>query len=344
MTAPRSARPALSAAVAALLTVAACSGGTPDEAPGPAPVPTSALAGTQLWTDPEGHAAQQSRAFAAAGRPDLVEALEPLAGQPVATWLTGSDEDPYAAARDATTSAAVAGRTATLVVYDLPGRDCGQFSAGGATGPDAYLGWVGSLAAGIEDRAAVVVLEPDAVAHAVEGCGGGAAVEERYRTLSSAVDVLQRQPGVSLYLDAGNASWIDDVDRLAAALRVSGVERADGFALNVSNFETTGASSAYGRKLSDRLDGARFVVDTSRNGAGPPPATGTGGTPSWCNPREARLGETPTTEPHLDRVDALLWIKQPGDSDGDCDPGDPPAGTFDLRFAGALLGTDLTLG
>jgi endoglucanase len=326
--------------VAALLAVGACSGGEPDEGT-PTPAPTSALTGVRLWTNPEGHGAEQSREFAAAGRTDLVTALEPLAAQPVATWLTGAEADPFAAAHEVTSAAAAEGRTATLVVYNLPDRDCGQFSSGGAPDADAYLGWVGALAAGIGDDPAVVVLEPDAVPHALEGCAGGTSAEDRYRTLSTAVDILGQQPGVRLYLDAGNASWIEDLDRLATGLRASGVEKAAGFALNVSNFETTQVSGDYGRRLSDRLGGARFVIDTSRNGAGPPPGTGSGDTSSWCNPDGVRLGETPTTEPRSDRVDALLWVKQPGDSDGECGPGDPPAGTFDLRYAAGLL--DVTL-
>ena len=76
---------------------------------------------------------------------------------------------------------------------------------GGAADVDAYLSWLGSLAAGIEDRRAVVVLEPDAVPHAVEGCTGSADPAERYRLLTEAVRILQRQPGVAVYVDAGNA-------------------------------------------------------------------------------------------------------------------------------------------
>ena len=70
---------------------------------------------------------------------------------------------------------------------------------------------------------------------------------------------------------AGNASWVTDVPALADALRRSGVDGADGFAPNVSNYETTEASVEYGLELSRELEqGApegtpapHFVVDTS---------------------------------------------------------------------------------
>ena len=59
------------------------------------------------------------------------------------------------------------------------------------------------------------------------------------------------------------------------------------------------------------------MIDTSRNGRGP---AGT-----WCNPKRRGLGARPTTETSNPRVDALLWIKVPGESDGTCNGG-PPAG------------------
>ena len=110
---------------------------------------------------------------------------------------------------------------------------------------------------------------------------------------------------------------------LADALRTAGVERADGFALNVGGFESTADNIAYGLKLSKRLDGAHFVVDTSRNGNGPS-ARGR----SACNPPGRALGDAPTTSTGQPRVDAYLWVKRPGESDGACGGGAPRAGMF----------------
>jgi endoglucanase len=75
------------------------------------------------------------------------------------------------------------------------------------------------------------------------------------------------------------------------------------------------------------------VIDTSRNGAGPPPAD----TPdAWCNPAGRRIGDLPTTSVDLPRVDALLWVKQPGDSDGECHGG-PAAGEWWPQAAAELV-------
>ncbi len=300
-----------------------------------APADRSRLADLELFVDPDSHPAAQARQLRESGRSAEADALEPLASRPIARWFTGAQQgDPYVQAQQLAAAAEAQGAAAVVTVYDLPGRDCGQFSSGGAPDDAAYVDYVGSLAAGLGDAPAVVVLEPDAVPHALQGCGDA---QRTMRLLRSAVDMLSRQAGVRVYLDAGNASWVDDLPRLGAALRDSGLDEADGFALNVANFETTEDSTAYGRRLSNEVGGARFVIDTSRNGAGPPSAAADGAHP-WCNPPGRRLGQAPTTRPGLPGVDALLWVKSPGDSDGTCGAAPAPAGQWSPELARELLG------
>jgi endoglucanase len=76
-----------------------------------------------------------------------------------------------------------------------------------------------------------------------------------------------------------------------------------------------------------------FVVDTSRNGRGRLDVAPYAGAPydqppevlsqlregDWCNPPRAALGVRPTTSTNNPLVDAYLWIKSPGESDGPCD-------------------------
>ncbi len=345
MTARTDSRRPLRAAVLAAVagTVVACGGG--GEATDPATPENeggSRLAGEQLWLNPEGHGPVAVRQAQGEGRTDEAEALGPLAEQPTATWFATND-NPYPAVEAVSLAAADAGELPVLVAYNVPGRDCGSYSGGGAADADAYLAWIGSFAAALGDRPAVVVLEPDAVPQAVVGCPG-LDPAARFEVLAAAVDILDRQPGARVYLDAGNASWVDDLPVLADALRSSGIDSADGFALNVANYETTEASTEYGTELSQVLeDGApegtppaHFVVDTSRNGAGPP-ETAAGDEGRWCNPPGRALGETPTTDTDTPRLDALLWVKQPGDSDGAC-RGAPPAGQWWPEAALELVG------
>ena len=48
-----------------------------------------------------------------------------------------------------------------LVAYDVPFRDCGQYSAGGTLNTADYLAWIDGFARGIGSSRAVVLLEPD---------------------------------------------------------------------------------------------------------------------------------------------------------------------------------------
>lgn len=304
---------------------------TPDapSAPGApeAPYVPSAPAGSALWVNPDTPAVRQVRAWRESGRRDEAAALERIAAQPVAEWITS--DAPRDRAERVTRAAAREGRLPVLVAYHIPHRDCGSHSAGGAADAADYRAWVRELAAGIGERRALVVIEPDAVAQTVDGCVPEELREERIALLREAVSVLSDLPAARVYLDAGHPGWIRDVERLADVLRRSGIERADGFALNVSNFQPTPAVVEYGRRLSRELGGAHFVVDTSRNGNGP--LRGSGGQ-SWCNPPGRRLGAPPTLETGEEKVDAYLWIKRPGESDGRCNGG-PAAGRWWPRYA-----------
>ncbi|MGW0820532.1 glycoside hydrolase family 6 protein [Streptomyces sp. NPDC002845] len=274
--------------------------------------------------NPESGAARQAAEYRLLGRTADALLMDRIATRPQAEWLVGVSPRMTVEAR--TTAAARAGRVAVLVAYYLPNRDCGQYSSGGAGSAAAYRAWVDQFAAGLGDRDAYVIVEPDAVAHVVAGCTQVVA-SERYALLAYAVDRIKRQPGARVYLDAGNSAWIPQTSRLVAPLTASGIARADGFALNVANFETNATSSAYGEALSAQLGGKHFVIDTSRNGNGPYT-----GTDAWCNPPGRALGVPPTTRTDEPLIDAYLWIKRPGESDGTC-RGGPEAGQWWPSYA-----------
>ncbi|QNS06863.1 glycoside hydrolase family 6 protein [Streptomyces xanthii] len=304
----KSSRPVLGVLLAALLSLA------------PAAAGHGARAGAVFWVDPDSAAARQAAAYRAQDRTADAELVDRIAGRPQAVWLGGTDPGPTA--RAVTEAAARAGRTAVLVAYHIPHRDCGSYSAGGAPDAAAYRAYIDSLASGLGSGGAYVVVEPDAVASAVAGCPG-ADTEERYALLSYAVQRLAARPGTRVYLDAGNAGWIPDPARLVDPLRRSGVAAATGIALNVANYRTNAETSAYGHRLLAALGGTpHFVIDSSRNGNGPYE-----GTDAWCNPPGRALGTPPTTGTADPALDAYLWIKRPGESDGTC-RGGPPAGQW----------------
>lgn len=231
--------------------------------------PGEGAAGSPFWVDPDSAAARQVKEWQEEGRSADATLLRKIADQPMAIWP--DDKDPGPMIKAATKGAAAKKRTAVLVAYNIPHRDCGQHSAGGAESAKAYRQWVGAFADNIEDDKAVVILEPDAVPHLMDGCTPAEYKDQRNQLLSEAIDRLKKQPNVKVYVDAGHSAWIKDPGKLAQALWKAGVARADGFALNVSNFQTDAATKVYGRDLSRILNGKHFVMDTGRNGNGPAP-------------------------------------------------------------------------
>ncbi|GEB59261.1 glycoside hydrolase family 6 protein [Streptomyces gardneri] len=195
------------------------------------------------WVNPDGKAARQLAAHLAAGRTAEAALLRRITSRPVAEWI-GSDR-PEAETRALTQAATRAGREALLVLYDIPHRDCGRHSAGGAADPAAYRTWVDAVARGIGARRATVVPEPDAVMHVVDGCTEEQHHGERYE-LKAAVLRLKRQPATTVYLDAGNAGWAGPAE-LRGPLQEAGIAEADGFAVNVTNWPETPGSSGRGR-------------------------------------------------------------------------------------------------
>ncbi|WP_369169626.1 glycoside hydrolase family 6 protein [Streptomyces sp. R28] len=283
-----------------------------------------------FWVNPDGNAAEQVTAFEKAGKKEDAEQIRKIAEQPTGEWI--SPESPEQQARGFTEAADKAGRRALLVLYNIPHRDCGQFSEGGAADGNAYRAFVDSVAKGIGDREATVILEPDAVLHMVDNCTAQEYHEERYDLLSGAVAKLKALKNTKVYLDAGNAGW-GHPDQIFEPLKRAGIDQADGFSVNVSNFYTTQDSIAYGKELSAKVGNKPFVIDTSRNGNGP----FTGGKPDevWCNPPGRALGETPTTKTADPLVDAYVWVKRPGESDGEC-KGGPKAGEWWAQYALSL--------
>ncbi|MET7362579.1 glycoside hydrolase family 6 protein [Streptomyces sp. NPDC005562] len=309
----------------AALLLAGCSSGDGDDGASSPPVKQQPKDKDPFWVNPDGKAAKQADSYAGDGKKDEAAQVRKIAEQPVAEWLLPENAEDQA--RGFTEAAEQADRDALLVLYNIPHRDCGQYSGGGAADGNAYRAFVDQVAKGIGDRHATVILEPDAVLHMVDNCTPGQFHEERYDLLNGAIGKLKSLKNTKVYLDAGNAGW-KNPDSLWEPLKRSGVEQADGFSVNVSNFQTTEASTDFGKKLSAKIGGKPFVIDTGRNGAGPYDK----GKDPWCNPPGRALGETPTTKTSDPLVDAYLWVKRPGESDGTC-RGGPKAGEWWPQYA-----------
>jgi endoglucanase len=291
----------------------------------PTPAPTNG-ASSSFWVDPSNSAAVQATAWRSS-RPTDAAQMDKLASKAVAKWFGDWNADIYSAVNAVVTAATNAARVPVLVAYNIPSRDCGGLSGGGGASASAYRTWIGSFASALAGRKAVVVVEPDALGGM--DCLSSADQQTRIDLLAYAVQALKAQPNVSVYLDAGNPAWHSAAD-MATRLSRANVGMADGFSLNISNFFNTSDNVGYGQSISALTAGKHFIVDTSRNGSGPTADH------QWCNPDGRSLGTAPTTSTGNSLVDAYLWIKIPGESDGACNGG-PTAGQWWADYALGLV-------
>jgi endoglucanase len=302
-----------------VLLLSGCAGadGSDPEEPAKAtlaPVEGNAFLGRGLYVDPDSRARKAADQAEAAGDADSARAFERLAETPAGIWLT-PEALPAGQVGPAVASvvadAAARQEVPTFVVYGVPDRDCtGGFSGGGLPAAE-YGPWVQEIADAATGSA--VVVEPDALASALE-CDH---LEERVGLISDAVSRLAAA-GTATYLDGGHSDWVDP-QALAAVLQRAGISRARGFATNVSNYQEDDAERRYADELSGLLGGTRYVIDSGRNGRG--------STEEWCNPPGRAYGRGPEAVDDGTGLDAYLWVKPPGESDGECQGG-PAAGEF----------------
>jgi endoglucanase len=295
------------------------------EPPEPKGAPDNPLAGAKLFVDPESNAMGRYKYYdQVAPDPAKAALLGKIAFRPQALWMGEWNSDIFRAVEHLVERAQDDDSVAVMIAYNIPNRDCGQHSRGGLSSKEAYQRWIRNVARGIGSDPAVVVLEPDALGHFQE-CLSEEQKAERMFLLNDAVRVLRENPGTSVYLDAGHARWVPAAE-MAERLKKAGIEHANGFSLNTSNYVSTQENLEYGKKLSALLGGKHFVIDTSRNGAGPYEQAATP-EEAWCNPPGRKLGTPPTTETGEPLCDGFLWLKRPGESDGEC-RGGPRAGVF----------------
>ncbi|MFF1876640.1 glycoside hydrolase family 6 protein [Leifsonia sp. NPDC058230] len=281
----------------------------------------------RLYVDPYSDARKVADQLAAGGDARASALVDTIADQPTAVWLG----DWYSPALLLTViqrhirAAAAQNATLVFVTYAIPNRDCGGYSSGGFS-PDQYLAWNRTVADALAGTHAAVLIEPDSLSMLSSAkCAGEADI--RLPLIRSAVQILNAA-GLTTYLDGGNARWLTPAVQ-ASWLIAAGIGEAHGFYTNVSNFDATQTERDYAGKVSSRVGWKNFVIDVSRNGNG---WTGT-----WCNPPGAALGQNPQiTESPTIKLEALLWVKHPGASDGECDGG-PPAGAWFQSAAEALV-------
>ena len=258
-----------------------------------------------------------------------------------------------------------------LVLYNLPDRDCSAGESAGElkseeNGLERYkkefIRPYAQKVALAPDLEFAIVLEPDSLGNLVTNMGIElcAQAADIYRQgIAHAIANLQFRH-VNLYIDAAHGGWLGWDDNLplaakefATVVKLAGKnKKIRGFATNVSNYNPYNATvrenytewsnswdeSHYAASLAPFLEAeglpANFIVDQGRVHL--PGARKEWG--EWCNVVPAGFGTAPTTNTGSDVVDALVWIKPGGESDGECGfPGAPRAGEWHDEYVQMLV-------
>ncbi len=323
---------ALTAALASVLLISACGGGSP-AAVKSSPAAASHSVQARLFAYPDQRLYATAAQLKRNGHTALAGTLTAIAQTPAAFWAAGQRGE-MQKVRQITLAGMRAHAIPVIVAYNVTDRDaCGKFSATTGPGRSGYMTWINQLAAAIGSGHDIVIVEPDALPDLVRGCLSGAQTAQRYQLLRYAMSRLGRLPNVQAYLDAGNPGMFTNPAQLAGPLVKAGVRYGRGFSANVANFQWTATMVTWSQRLEVALGGhVGAVIDTSRNGNGP--YTGPDA-PQWCNPPGRAPGSAPRITPGPLGVDAYLWIKDPGVSDGLCNGG-PAAGQYWAAYAEEL--------
>jgi endoglucanase len=288
---------AFASATAAVVAIG-CGDLTTDTAPGGAGDPSVETKAAAVETKaaavatPSGGLEPHTRFFIPPPNPGAVQQIVDLAkggklidaarvtameATPHAVWFTdGSPSDVKAAVRKTVKAAALLRTVPALVAYNIPFRDCAQYSAGGAIDAAAYKRWIEGFAAGIGNEQVVVILEPDGlgiIPFNGEWCqpmvtdergnrvpAPGADPATRYELMNFAIDKLAKSaPHALVYLDGTHSAWLG-VGDIASRLANGGVARAAGFFLNSANYQFAPNLVQYGTWLSSCLTYATSVA------------------------------------------------------------------------------------
>lgn len=259
--------------------------------------------------------------------------LGKLALQPHAVWDGYWDGNPKATAqasiRDSTQGDPNV-LTEVAIFRLSPWETCSGYWS--AANQASYRAWIRSYAAGIGSARVALILQPDLPFALCVASG----VPEQLTAYAAAV--FNSLPHTSVYIDAGAYAWFQP-GPVARLLESSGIWHSRGFALNVTQYGSTGQELQWGAQINRALAaagarGKHFVINTDENGtpylAGQIPGGGAASnyTPRCSSPGQRlcqRLGIPPTTDVtnrrwHLSatdrgiaarQVDAYMWLGRP---------------------------------
>ncbi|KAJ3046577.1 hypothetical protein HK097_000725 [Rhizophlyctis rosea] len=237
-----------------------------------------------------------------------------------------------------------------IIIYNLPERDCSAMASAGELFlnqdghrkyREEYIDVIKRHIAKYPNLRFALIIEPDSLPNiatnmAVPKCAG--AQDAYISGIAYAIRAFQAN-NIAIYLDIGHGNWLNwgEESRLNGiapyvnATRLAAPATYRGFASGVSNYrplwDPTGAgrdettfATEMGKVAEEAGLPSKWIIDTSRNGVYPP-HEGYLEHGGWCNVRGAGMGPRPGlfSNSSLPNIDALVWAKTPGESDGTAD-------------------------
>ncbi|EIW60188.1 cellobiohydrolaseII [Trametes versicolor FP-101664 SS1] len=326
--------------------------------PSSTPAAGNPFTGFQVYLSPY-YSAEIASAAAAVTDSSLKAKAASVANIPTFTWLDSVAKVPdlgtYLADASSIQTKTGQKQLVPIVVYDLPDRDCaakasnGEFSIADG-GAEKYKDYIDQIVAQIKqfpDVRVVAVIEPDSLANLVTNLNVQKCANAEATYKASVTYALQQlsSVGVYQYMDAGHAGWLGWPANIqpAATLFAEMFKSANsspfvrGLATNVANYNALTAASpdpitqgnpnydeshyinALGPMLKSAGFPAQFVVDQGR--AGQQNLRQQWG--DWCNIKGAGFGTRPTTSTGNPLIDAIIWVKPGGESDGTSNSSSP---------------------
>ena len=203
---------------------------------------------------------------------------------------------------------------------------------------------VSEMAAGIENRPAVMLLELDAIGSS--GCmARNGALPDWEADMRYEIQQVSALPHTVVYIEGGYSDG-NTPSYTANVLNAVGVSGIRGFFTNDTHLNWTANEIKWGNQVSALTGGAHFIINTADNGHGPllNPHPVKQGIEDLCNPPGRGAGIPTTAQTGFSTIDAYMWAHTPGTSSGSCNGG-TASGTFwlaraltEARNANARLG------
>lgn len=272
--------------------------------------PVAAQTSSVFYVDPTTQAARWVALNPGDSRMPVIR--DRIASVPQGRWFT-QNNTPLVAAQVSSYvgAAASAGKIPILIVYNIPNRDCGGLSSGGIQDHGAYRAWIDQVAAGLQNRPALIILEPDVLPIMTSCLSASQQAEVRASMAYAGKRLKAASSQARVYFDIGHSNWLSPSDAASRLVASDIANSADGISTNVSNYRTTAAEVSFAKQViaATGISRLQAVIDTSRNGNGPLGS-------EWCDPSGRAIGTASTNVTGDAKIDAFLWVKPPGESDG----------------------------